>query len=443
MSPSPAESPSVPESLLGTGLQPVWAKVRNHLDKHGPERRGSIALPDLDPGSELTLRSMLGKVNKRLDLISLENALVERAVGRDLSVALVRLGHPPSAEAAQRRRVRDRSAEARTALRDAIDSWPEPWASDWAEGLISAGLIGGLGSDEVEPLVRDVRRLLDHLDQHEPTDPLIRHAGDGQVHGRSPGPSEPPFTSRTELAAALFGSAHALDTGTRLAAFASRALRCELGADLEGRSLWEAAGIQPDRVSAPALVWAVPVTGHSPLDEALMAARRGGLPLHVSLFAMLSHPVAVLAGTSVLVVENPRLVEAAAERRLPICVVAANGNPATAVTTLLGQLQQSGAAVRYHGDFDSAGIAICRRMHELGCTPWAMDADDYRAAVRRAEQAGVPLERDSRECGATPWDPALEPAFNARRLIVHEEFLLDDVLGGFHRLVLGVGSTDR
>ena len=423
----------MPESLLGTGLQPVWAKVRIHLDKHGPERRGAIALPDLDPGSELTLRSMLGKVSKRLDLRRLENALVERAVGSDLSGALARLGHPPSVEAEQRRMARVLSAEARAALRDAIESWPEPWASDWAEGLISAGLIGGLGSDEVEPLVRDVRRLLDHVDQSEPTDALTRRSGAGQIHDRSPGPSEPRFTSRTELAAGLFGSAHALDTGTKLTAFVSRALRCKLGEDLEGRSLWEAAGIQPDRVSAPALVWAVPVAGQSPLDEALRAARRGGLPLHISLFAMLSHTVAVSAGTSVLVVENPRLVEAAAERRLPICVVAANGNPATAVTTLLGQLQQSGAVIRYHGDFDSAGIAICRRMHELGCTPWVMDADDYRDAVRRAELAGVALERDSRECGPTPWDPMLEQAFNERRLIVHEEFVLDEVLDAFCR----------
>ena len=197
-------------------------------------------------------------------------------------------------------------------------------------------------------------------------------------------PLEPVGVSRTELAAELFGSSHALDQGTKLASFVSRALRYRLGVGLDGRELWEASGIQADRVSAPALTWAVPATGGSALDEAIRASARGRLPLHISLLAILRHPVEVPAGTPVLVVENPRLVEAAAERGLGCCVVAANGNPTTAVTTLVGQMQQSGARVWYHGDFDAAGIAICRRMHEMGCTPWMMDARHYEHAVRLA-----------------------------------------------------------
>ena len=266
----------VPQSLLEAGLQPVWTKVRGHLDKHGSQRRGAIALPDVDPGSELTLRSLLGKVNKRLNLGRLETALVERGIGNDLNEALTRLGHPPSAEAAHRRTVRARSAAARAALRDTAESWPEPWASEWAEGLIGAGLHGGLDGNEVETLVHDVRRLLDYLDQHAApkSRPALGPDGDpdpsdflGPWPDGSPDGSEPaslaasPFVSRTELAATLFGSAHALDPGTRLAAVVSRALRYSLGTDLAGRELWEAAGIQADRVSAPALVWAVPATG--------------------------------------------------------------------------------------------------------------------------------------------------------------------------------------
>ena len=239
---------------------------------------------------------------------------------------------------------------------------------------------------------------------------------------------EPVSASRTELAAELFGSSHALDQGTKLASFVKRALRCRLGEPLGDRELWEASGIQADRVSAPVLAWAIPVTGNSPLDVAIRASTSDGLPLHVSLLAMLRHPLKVPAGTPVLVVENPRLVEAAAERGLDCCVVATNGNPTTAVTTLVQQLREAGARLWYHGDFDATGIAICRRMHGFGCHPWRMDAKDYQEAVSQAERDGVRLDRDSKACGPTPWDPALKELFGTQRLIVHEEFVLDRVL---------------
>ncbi len=244
---------------------------------------------------------------------------------------------------------------------------------------------------------------------------------------------EPVSASRTELAAALFGSSHALDQGTRLASFVKRALRCRLGEPLGDRELWEASGIQPDRVSVPALAWAIPVTGSSPIDLAIRASTGDGLPLHISLLAMLRHPLKVPAGTPVLVVENPRLVEAAAERGLGCCVVATNGNPTTAPTTLVQQLQESGARLWYHGDFDAAGIAICRRMRELGCEPWMMATSDYRRAMCTADEGGVHLESDTKACGPTPWDPPLETAFNSSRRIIHQEFVLAEVLDAFLR----------
>ena len=401
----------MPESLSRAGLQPVWAAARQQLDRHGPDRRGSVTQPDLDSTSALALESLLGRrLTRRLDLGRLEEALVARAIGHDLEDAITRLGHPPSREASQRRVVRVRSEAAKAALSAAVASWDEPWAAQWAKGVVGAGLLGGLDSDDVDGLAADVRRLLDSVGRLGP---------DG--------------ASRTELAASLFGSAHALDTGTRLASFVSRALRLRLGEDLAGRELWEAVSIHPDRVSAPALVWAVPAAGDSPLDRLLRTAAQGALPVHVSLLAMQRHPVTVPAGTPVLVVENPRLAEAAAERRLPGCVVAANGNPSTAVTTLLEQMQQSGALIRYHGDFDAAGIAICRRIHEMGCTPWLMGAGHYEAALGLADRNDVQLERDARGCGPTPWDTALQTAFERHRLMVHEEFVLDRVLDEFAR----------
>ncbi len=403
----------VPDSLLDPGLAPVWAMVRRRLDRSGPERRGTIVRPALDPGSTLTLGSLLGrKPTKRLDLGHLEAALVAHDIGDDLCSALTRLGHPPSAAAAQRRADRERSEAARAALSAAVASWDEPWAVEWANEVARSGMLGSLGGDDVDDLVADVRRLLDRLDRLQP-------AG----------------ASRTEVAAALYGSAHALDANTKLAGAVTRALRRRVdppeGGEPAERELWEAAGILWDRVSAPVLTWGLPIVGISALDIQIRAASAGALPVHVSLLALQKYPLAVSPRTPVLVVENPRLVEAAAERDLPCGVVASNGNPTTAVMTLVQQLQRSGAAISYHGDFDAPGIAICRRMHVAGCTPWMMGASDYEAAVGLAQRSGVQLASDPHDCGATPWDPALQEVFGRRRLVVHEEFVLDRVLDDF------------
>lgn len=401
----------IPASLLQPGLNDLWAVVRQRLDRYGPHWRGEITLLALDQASVLSLVSLLGrKPSRRLDLAALETALVQRNVGGDLCDAIGRLGHPPSAAATERRAARARTRAARDALSSAIESWEEPWASEWADEVQRSGIIGGLDSEEVTCLIADVRRLLDHLD--------------GFANGG---------TSRTELAATLFGSAHSLDRGRKLATAVECSLRYYIGAGakLEGRELWEAAGILADRVSAPVLTWALPVVGRSPLDVQIRAATSGALPLHISLVALQKYPVSVPTGSPVLVVENPRLVEAAADHRLSGCVVATNGNPTTAVWTVLDQLRASGARLLYHGDFDAAGLAICRRMHDGGCEPWMMNASDYEAAVEMATQSGVQLERESRDCGATPWDPALQEVFTRHRLIVHEEFVLDQILGQF------------
>ena len=401
----------IPASLLQPGLDELWATVRRRLDRNGPHWRGAITLPDLDGASDLSLASLLGcKPPRRLDLEVLETALVRRNVGGDLCDAISRLGHPPSAAAAKRRAVQARGREARAALAGAIESWDEPWASAWAADVQRSGIIGGLGGDAVAGLVAQVRRLLDHLEEL---------AAEG--------------TSRTEFAATLFGSAHALDRGEKLATAAECALsHCVgAGAGLEGRELWEAAGILADRVSAPVLTWALPATGTSPLDDQIRAATSGALPVHLNLVALQKYPIGVPDGSPVLVVENPRLVEAAAERRLRGGVVTTNGNPTTAVRTLLGQLQRSGARLLYHGDFDAAGLAICGRMHADGCEPWMMAAADYEAAVEKAAQSGVRLRREPQGCVTAPWDPALQEAFERHRLIIHEEFVLDSVLDQF------------
>ncbi len=409
--------PGVPESLLQSGLAELWNVIRAALDRKGPAWRGAVTVPDLDRPTGLSLESLIGrKPTRRLDLAELEEALVLRRIGRDLDDALSLLGWPPSESAVERREARARARKAHAALSGAVELWEQPWASRWAEEIQRSGTIGRLTSEEVTRLVADVERLLYHLAHTDTQD------------ARS--------ISRTELAAAVFGSAHALDRGQKLTSAVEAALRHHTGRPgVEGRELWEAAGIHIDSVSAPILTWALPVTGSSPLDRLIQEAASGAFPVHLSLMALKEHPVKVPVGTPVLVVENPRPVEAAAERNLRGGVLATNGNPTTALWVLVGQLLSSGAQLLYHGDFDASGIAICRRMHNAGCRPWMMDASDYTDAVETAARSSVRLETEPRDCGDTRWDPLLRRTFERHRLKVHEEFLLNPLLDGFNALL--------
>jgi uncharacterized protein (TIGR02679 family) len=397
-------------SLRDHTMAPVWVAVRRRLERHGIDNRGRLRLPDLAAGARLTLHSLLGRpVAKTVDLGALEVALQALDVGADLPEALTALGYPVSPEPARQRTASAASRAARVTARETTATWPEAWAPTWIDEVIRAGALRRMTADDALGLVISVRAILDHLD--------------GFLDGVAPGE-----VGRVDLAARLFGSAHALDTGTRLEAAATRALRHRLG-DLPPRELWALAGAHLDLTSAPALTWGLPVRSDSAFGQVVAASTEAGLPYHVTQLALSQHPVALVNNdVGILVVENPRLAEAAAQRRHPQPVVATNGNPSGAVLLLLTRLIEAGAALRCHGDFDAAGLAICARLHQLGLAPWRMGAAHYTAAIQEAASAGVDLPRDPRPAPQTPWDPALQPAFSAHRLVVHEERLLDSVL---------------
>ena len=430
----PSPSPAAPPSLLDPHLDPVWEAVRLRLERRGSDDRGRVRLPQLDTRARFLLGALVsGRAGATLDLGVLERALRALGVAEALPAALAALGHPVSDGPAERRAKRSLARAAREAVRAEAASWPEDWAVEWADGIARSGLLAGLDASGARELLLQVRTVLDHL-------------GEAQATTRT--------RSRTELAAAVLGSAHALDRGTRAGAAVARALafrhavhgreadgsgdrgrdRCGRGARGSGdpradrRAIWALAGAQPDLVSATVLCWNLRPTPDSGLQTLLAEASRIGVPLHLTQYTLRVHPVVLPDGADVLAVENPRVVEAAAEARSPLSVVALSGNPSAAARLLVDQLLGCGARVRYHGDFDSAGLAICGRMHELGLVPWRMDADDYVRAVDTAERAGTPLPTERRPSPATPWSPALRETFDRRRKVVHEELLLDDLL---------------
>ena len=366
--------------------------------------------------------------------------LMDVMTARDMQESSGARSNLPSSEASRHRSV-DRRTEVHIALTGAMDAWAEPWTRTLAYNLSIFCRLADVDTERALVLVEQMRRLLEVLDGVcVPQDgPVARGYGRGSL-AMSADVADRRSFSRGELAARLFGSSHALDNGTVLARWVTVALQYRLGEHGEGLTgcqVWEVYGIRDTRVTVPVLSWGVPAIGESGLADMIRVATDGAMPLHISLYAMLRYPVSVPPGTPVLVVENPRLVEAAAERQLACCVLSANGNPTRSVITLLEQLQQSGASIRCHADFDIWGIAICRRLSgRYDCEPWMMGAAEYEDAIREAQLNRVSLTQSDKKCGATPWDPKLKKVFGKHRLIVHEEFVVDDVLEAFSQIAL-------
>ena len=396
---------SVPDSLASGDLDALWERVRDRLEKSGVANRGRLHIPELSSSGRLVLQSLIDRrPSATLDLRVLEVGLRRLSVGDDLPTALEALGFPVSSEPADRRAERAERRRAHAAARAACDSWPEPWAQEWIDGAIRGGVLRGFHADQARALVGQVRQVLDRLEQ-----------------------SAAGLASRVDMAAQILGSSHALDTGTRLEAAVTRALRLKHGED-EARSLWEQAGVHLDLTSAPVLTWSLPLTSACSLATLSTEAAACGIPLHLSRFALEHHPAHVASGSRLLVVENPRIVEAAAQARSSTPVISTNGQPSSAVLLLLAQLKESGARLYYHGDFDTPGLAICARMATLGLMPWRMNAGDYREALDAADAEGTQLPLDLIEPGPTSWDPALRDLFDRERRVVHEERLLPTLI---------------
>ncbi len=230
------------------------------------------------------------------------------------------------------------------------------------------------------------------------------------------------------VAARLFGNAHALDPGTPRASLAVRAaariggVRFENGS--EGRrAAWASVGVMCNELSTPALVFNLRTVGDTPLAGMLQHARHGIEPVHLSLRLLLHWPLGddpTLREREIFVCENPTIVTLAADRLGFRCapLICGNGQFATPLLVLLRQLRAAGARVRYHGDFDPAGLAIARRvMAESGARPWRFGAEDYLAVPKGERFSGQP--------GTTPWDEALRAAMAEDGRAVHEEAVFD------------------
>ncbi len=386
---------TLPDWLADPALRPLWEAAAARLERHRLEPAGRVHLTGLDRTGRHALAAVLGHPVVS-DRISVELTELDTLVRQRAGLAGLR----QAAEAALGRTLRDRAAErsAREAARQApyaaARAWLEAhpdlgWAEQWLVALRRSGLL-----TRTDNPTRQVVAALEIL-------------ADRTV-------AEPGPVSRTELAARHAADAHALDDGQPLSQLVLRGLAAVAGTDPPvsagaRRALWERYAVSADAVSTTCLT---------------LGIRPGGNPTHLTAWDLRQAAVVVPPEATVLVCENPRVLEAFAERYGAAArVVCTMGEPNLVTVEVLRAIDACEPLLRYHGDFDWPGLAIAKRlMRTIRIQPWRMTASHYLAAARRDGPSLV-----GSAVSAT-WDSGLTEAMARRGVAVHEEAVLDELL---------------
>jgi len=247
------------------------------------------------------------------------------------------------------------------------------------------------------------------------------------------------------LAANTLGDAHALDTGRPVATLVKRAIpqighagdRNSDQQDSE-RELWASIGILVGgAITSTVLVLNLPVSGDSFTDNIIHQANRHGHPLWLTLRQLVRDTTQwQVAHQTVYICENPAIVAAAADQSGADCapLVCTCGQPRAALNHLLSQLQNAGARLVYHGDFDWPGITIANGiMRRFDAKPWHFDEAAYKLSLResplgdRHAAATEKMKLTGKSVNAD-WDAGLTQAMQEKEIAIPEERVIDLLL---------------
>jgi uncharacterized protein (TIGR02679 family) len=428
--------------LGGPTLADLRRRLRARYERGAPQ--DVFTVTQLSEAERHALERLLGRSARsagsmRLSLSELDAAISRAGIAADFRAALEALDGP----LVDKKRVRmEREREWRAAVERVNDSRLREVVAD-AGGL---GLVKRwTGNDPARgrELLERAERVLAKLpaaDLPLAGVPLARLAADalGDSHALDAG--------RPEAALVL----RALGAGKTEAARVMRALdRDETGSDETGsdaivsgeiafdaddrtsqrvarRDQWASVGVTLNELAAPVLILNLRARGDSAAARLSETAAEAGSPTHLTLRALLRHPPRwAVGGRTVHVCENASVVAVAADVLGTACapLVCTDGMPGAAQQTLLRQLREQGAKLRYHGDFDWPGIEIGNfivRAYEAAA--WRFGASDYRAARVDVE---LPLSGRRR---AAAWDAELANAMDRRGVVVHEESVVDTLL---------------
>ncbi|MFO7647882.1 TIGR02679 family protein [Halomonas campaniensis] len=401
--------PRLQRLLGGPELARLRQRLRGKLLRGGGGRLTLSQASDLERAAVERLVGRPPRQGKSLsvDLEALSHALARAGVSGDLRVALEALDGPLVDAQAHREAARQRWGELLDAYYPDADRLG---VSDWLEDLRRGGQLKRLaGGDEAQG-----RRLLEQA--------LV-------VLARLPVQG----MTLSTLAAECLGDAHALDAGRPVSALVRRALARHWRGGValaipDERSTWAHAGVLlGGDITSAVLTLRVPVRGGDGLEMALSGYQRLAEPTWLTLRQLLRHPPRWdVQGRDVFVCENPAVLAEAAERLRTDAapLVATWGRPGAAVLTLLEQLEAAGAALRYHGDFDWPGISIANALlSRFAMRPWRMAAKDLEGCAHLAGKLleGKPIE--------ALWDPCLRATMEQRGQALHEEQLIETLLG--------------
>ncbi|CAN5400048.1 hypothetical protein BH24ACT12_BH24ACT12_11430 [soil metagenome] len=370
----------------------------------------------------------------RVDLTELDRVLRASLWPAGLADAVCALGGPLTVRAEQRRRRSDAWGAAVRLFVPALQAHPRlaAWWEQWcATGSLrrvaraEAARTGAAVAGDVPELDADVALA-------EVAADVVRVAGVCVSQLPSAGEPLAVFARRT------LGDAHALDRG-RPVELLVRAAAEQLG-DLQPgtvspREAWHRVGLLVSAVSSTVLCLGVrggngAAGPGQATTTALDAWREHCVPAVLTLDQVRSGGVAPLGHDEVAYVcENPSVVEVVAgalcdaQRRPAPVLVCTSGQAGAAVVDLLAQLTARGAGVRYHGDFDWAGLRIADSLRsKVPWHPWRFGASDYVEAATRTDLMRLRLRGPA---AASPWDEALSEVMAEHGQAIEEEEVVD------------------
>lgn len=417
--------------LSNEALTPLWSAVRGRLERNRLLPTGAVKIFVDDEGADL-LGGLLGtpviagEVRVRLDKLDARLRLSAAQAG--LATVTEEITKAPLQDRAA---AREQSAAVRALALARLDAAlagaglaGAPWVPAFVAGVQQAGLLTRAGGEYAARCADRAGAVLTVLATHT------------NLSAPLPGLQDPGTVwELAELASQCTGTAHGLDEDELTSALVLRAAAAAFGEPVPDRAtarraLWGRLGVATDALSGTVLTWRLRPPGSDAWSQMMRVRADLGLVTHLTVHELRgAGAAAVLAspGTVVSVCENPQVMQAAARATVPGVLLCLSGNPAHAGILALERLVSSQAAVRYHGDFDWLGMAIAGRVLGVGARPWRLSAGDYEEAmdslppVHALSLQGLPVP--------TPWDPHLATAMSRHGVAVHEESLLNQLLG--------------
>ncbi|WP_431870026.1 TIGR02679 family protein [Nocardiopsis eucommiae] len=406
----------------GPRLSTLLTRSHKELAKRDGALSGGFTLKDLNVHEAQNIRSFLGtEPGRRPDQVKVQlehlDTVVRRGYGLGLLELFDALGEPVRFRSQLRREAEDlRERILAPALASPLHD--QAWFRAWIEHRNTQSAVSQrVTAGDTESFAHAVR-VLEAVEAH------------GSLRG---GSGISPLLLQN-LAVGVTGDTKALNNRTALSRLVLPALAARRGTTRpdesdaeECRALWEENDVVQDDLASRVLVLNLPADGRV-LGSWLTEAAEHGVPLQVTLHQLVRFPP-VPTSPVIHVCENPAVLRRAAGElgTASAPLICTEGWPSAAFHRIASAAVAAGARLRYHGDFDWAGVHIAQRVIErYDAEPWRMSAADYLDRVRTESPELKGRKR------ATPWDPSLAVAMVERGRVVFEESvdsaLLEDLV---------------